>query len=83
MSKYLLFVGLYSKETPTIQHNTVNSLNVFYFPIFFKNIYIYKHIQFNTMSCTQNGKRVEPQVLKKSIQHFKRCINVINKQRHR
>jgi len=26
--------------------------------------YIYKHIQFNTISCKQKGKRVKPHVLK-------------------
>jgi len=26
--------------------------------------YIYKHIQFNTITCKQKGKRVEPHVLK-------------------
>jgi len=26
--------------------------------------YIYKHIQFNTISCKQKGKSVKPQVLK-------------------
>ena len=27
-------------------------------------LYIYKHLQFNTMSCKQKGKSVKPQVLK-------------------
>ena len=37
------------------------SLILTYFISFF---YIYNHIQFNTISCKQNGKKVEPQVLK-------------------
>jgi len=47
----------------SISQLLVVSLNLFYFPIvlFF---YIYKHIQFNTITCKQKGKRVEPHVLK-------------------
>ena len=41
------------------------SLNLFYSPIVCW-FYIYKHIlQFNTITCKQKGKRVEPQVLKR------------------
>ena len=43
---------------------TSSSLSVFYFPIVFLFLYIYKHIQFNTKTCKQKGKRVESQVLK-------------------
>ena len=43
---------------------TSSSLSVFYFPIVFLFLYIYKHIQFNTITCKQKGKKVESQVLK-------------------
>ena len=39
-------------------------LNLFYSPIICFT-YIHKHIQFNTITYKQKGKRVEPQVLKR------------------
>ena len=38
------------------------SFNLFDSPIVFTNIH--KHIQFNTITYKQKGKRVEPQILK-------------------
>jgi len=49
----------------TSYYPKIFSLNLLYFPIVILFcFYIYKHIQFKTITFKQKGKRVEPQVLK-------------------
>ena len=69
----MTFPQIYNKyrtllSKSVIVHVILFSLNVFYFPIVFVCfLHIYKHIQFNTISCKQKGKKVKPHVLKQLI----------------